>query len=82
MRGSDAIPRILPTKRPGAFILQNLDRLLQANNRWLYERIVRSLQSVAYSVCDTVLDAREFRRPQSRRQLRMVGFRRSVPHDA
>ncbi len=31
-----AIPRILATKRPGAFILQNVDRLLHANKRWLY----------------------------------------------
>jgi len=73
-----AIPRILAAKRPAAFILENVDSLLHANNRWSHDRIVAALETAGYFVHETVLDAREFGLPQSRRRLFMVGFHRSL----
>lgn len=73
-----SIPRILAAKRPAAFVLENVDSLGHANNRWSHDRIVAALQAAGYFVYETVLNAREFGLPQSRRRLFMVGFRRSL----
>ena len=73
-----AIVRILTAKQPSAFLLENVDSLGHANNRWSHDRIVTALQAAGYVVYETVLDAREFGLPQSRRRLFMVGFCRSL----
>lgn len=73
-----SIPRVLTAKQPAAFILENVDSLRHANNRWSHDRIVSALQTAGYVVYETVLNAREFRLPQSRRRLFMIGFRRSL----
>jgi len=65
-------------KQPAAFILENVDSLGHSNNRWSHDRIVAALQTAGYVVYETVLNAREFGLPQSRRRLFMVGFRRSL----
>ena len=73
-----AIVRILTAKQSSAFILENVDSLGHANNRWSHDRIVAALQTAGYVVYEAVLNAREFSLPQSRRRLFMVGFHRSL----
>jgi len=73
-----SIPCILTAKQPAAFVLENVDSLRHANNRWSHDLIVTALQTAGYVVYETVLNAREFGLPQSRRRLFMVGFRRSL----
>ena len=73
-----AIPAILRAKRPAAFILENVASLGNKKHRRSHDRIVAALETAGYAVRETVLNAREFGLPQSRRRLFMVGFRRSL----
>ncbi|MFQ5464048.1 MAG: DNA cytosine methyltransferase [Phycisphaerae bacterium] len=73
-----AIVRILTAKQPSAFILENVDSLGHANNRWSHDRIVAALNTAGYVVYEAVLNAREYGLAQSRRRLFMVGFHRSL----
>jgi DNA (cytosine-5)-methyltransferase 1 len=73
-----AIPAILKAKRPAAFILENVASLGNKKHRRSHDRIVAALETAGYAVRETVLNAREFGLPQSRRRLFMVGFRRSL----
>jgi len=73
-----AIPRIVAAKRPAAFILENVASLGNKKHRRSHDRIVAALKDAGYVVRETVLNAREFGLPQSRRRLFMVGFRRSL----
>ena len=54
------------------------ESLAQANNRGSTDRSVAALQTAGYLVYETVVNAREFGMPQSRRRLFMVGFLRSL----
>ncbi len=73
-----AIVRILTAKQPSAFILENVDSLRHANNRWSHDRIVAALNTAGYVVYEAVLNAREFSLAHSRRRMFMVGIHRSL----
>lgn len=73
-----AIVRILTAKQPSAFLLENVDSLAHANNRWSHDRIVAALNTAGYVVYEAVLNAREYGLAQSRQRLFMVAFHRSL----
>lgn len=69
-----AIVRVLLAKRPAAFILENVPRLLSHDNRRTFARMRRHLAGLGYGVHTAVLDARRFGLPQRRRRLFIVGL--------
>ena len=70
------IVRIIDTKKPSAFLLENVQGLENHDNGRTIELINDSLWQLGYVVQRKVLDAADFRVPQHRRRTYIVGFRR------
>ena len=69
-----AIVRVLLAKRPAAFILENVPRLLSHDNGRTFARMRRQLTGLGYRMHTAILDARRFGLPQRRRRLFIVGL--------
>ena len=68
------IVRVLLAKRPAAFILENVPRLLSHDNGRTFARMQRQLTGLGYDVHTAILDARRFGLPQRRKRLFIVGL--------
>ena len=68
--------RIIESKKPDAFILENVKGLISHDKRRTLETILGALDSAGYEVMHTVLNAANFGVPQHRERVYIVGFRR------
>jgi DNA (cytosine-5)-methyltransferase 1 len=71
------IARILKTKRPKAFVLENVKQLVSHNQGKTLEWILETLENLGYQVHYKVLNALDFGLPQKRERVFIVGFRES-----
>lgn len=75
------VARIIKTKRPAAFLLENVKNLV-SHDRGNTFRVIREVleDELGYHVHAKVIDARHFV-PQHRERILIVGFRDKVPFD-
>ncbi len=69
------IVRILKTKKPEAYFIENVSHLLNHDNGLTFATIKKSIEDLGYSFYPKIVKASEFNLPQHRRRLFMVGFR-------
>ena len=67
------IARILKSKRPAAFVLENVKQLVTADKGRIMEYIVAALEDMGYEVDFRVLNALDFGLPQRRERVFIVG---------
>jgi len=71
------IARILESKKPIAFVLENVKMLKGHNKGKTLKRIIESLKDLGY-ICDfRILNALDFGLPQKRERIFIVGFNKS-----
>lgn len=68
------IAKILKTKKPKAFILENVKRLKSHDNGHTLQRIIETLRNLDYEVHSEILNALNFGLPQKRERIFIVGF--------
>lgn len=73
------IARIIKTKKPKAFLLENVKNLISHDKGNTFRVITTTLKELGYSVHFKILDAQHFV-PQHRERIFIVGFRESVFH--
>jgi len=71
------IVRILETKRPKAFLLENVKNLVSHDKRRTFKVIKGTLEELGYSVHSQVLDGKHFV-PQHRERIFIIGFDKKV----
>lgn len=69
------IASILESKRPRAFVLENVKQLRGHDSGRTLKRIIETLVGLKYFVTYRVLNARNFGLPQNRERIFIVGFR-------
>lgn len=69
------IARILQTKKPQAFVLENVKQLRGHDGGKTLERIMQTLRGLGYHADYRVLNALDFGVPQKRERIFIVGFR-------
>ncbi len=69
------IARILDSKRPAAFVLENVKRLASHDTGRTLSRILETLDTLGYSHSHRILNALDFGLPQKRERILIVGFR-------
>ena len=69
------IARILKTKQPQAFVLENVKQLVSHNQGKTLERIIETLENLGYQTHYKILNALDFGLPQKRERVFIVGFR-------
>ena len=67
------IARILESKRPAAFILENVKQLVTSDGGRIMDRIITVLQTLGYEVDFRVLNALDYGLPQRRERVLIVG---------
>lgn len=72
--------RIIDTKRPRAFLLENVKNLLSHDKGRTFDVIRRSLEELGYHIHCRVIDGAHFT-PQHRERILIAGFRENVPFD-
>ncbi|MCK5146446.1 DNA (cytosine-5-)-methyltransferase [bacterium] len=72
------IARILASKKPDAFILENVKLLVGHNSGQTIKHIFKVLTDIGYRVDFKVLNALNFGLPQKRERVFIVGFKKSV----
>ena len=65
----------LRIKQPAAFVLENVKQLVTHDGGRTFREVCRLLSGVGYTICWTILDARNFGLPQKRERVFIVGFR-------
>lgn len=68
------IARILKAKRPKAFVLENVKRLVGHNQGKTLKKILSVLSDLGYTVYYRVLNALDYGLPQKRERVFLVGF--------
>ncbi|MDM7930896.1 DNA cytosine methyltransferase [Tabrizicola sp.] len=66
--------------KPAGFLFENVKGILQANNSSDWDIILKSFESVGYTVNFKILDAADFGTPQHRERLIMVGVRNDLAY--
>jgi DNA (cytosine-5)-methyltransferase 1 len=72
------IEEILKTKRPYAFMLENVKNLKSHDGGRTFKTIVSRLEEIGYFVHHTVLNSLDFGVPQKRERTIIVGFRENI----
>ncbi len=72
------IARILDAKRPMAFVLENVKRLVSHNNGKTLQKILKTLRDLGYFVDFKVLNALDYGLPQKRERVFIVGFHKPM----
>lgn len=74
------IERILHSKKPEAFFLENVRHLEKHDKGVTFQEISKALEGrLGYKMYSRVLNARDFGLPQSRERIYIVGFREDIP---
>lgn len=73
------IERILKSKRPKAFMLENVRNLTAHDGGRTFKVIISHLEALGYTVYAKVLNALDFGVPQKRERIIIVGFIDKVP---
>ena len=68
------IEKILETKKPQAFLLENVKRLTTHDNGQTFAIILEKLKNLGYSVYTQVLNTLDYGLPQKRERIYIVGF--------
>ena len=72
------VARIIATKKPKAFMLENVPGLLSHDSGRTFKVIDNALKELGYTVDYKVLDSSHFGVPQQRKRIYIVGFREDV----
>lgn len=73
------IARIIQTKRPKAFLLENVKNLVSHDKKRTFKVIKGALEELGYSIHTRVLDGKHFV-PQHRERIFIVGFDKKIFH--
>ena len=73
------IERILLSKKPKAFLLENVKRLVSHDRGQTFKTILSKLKQAGYNVHWHILNALDYNLPQKRERTIIVGFRQNVP---
>lgn len=68
------IVKILKTKQPSVFLLENVPNLLSIEKGKVFEIIKTELQEAGYKISYTILSGKDFGVPQNRRRVYIVGY--------
>jgi DNA (cytosine-5)-methyltransferase 1 len=68
------IVKILKTKRPKAFVLENVKRLVSHEGGYTFNKILKTLRELGYVVDYKVLNALDYGLPQKRERVLITGF--------
>ena len=74
------VVEILRAKKPRYFILENVLNLRKHDNEQTWETIKETLENAGYHVKETCLSPHQFKIPQIRRRVFIVGDRDGPPH--
>jgi DNA (cytosine-5)-methyltransferase 1 len=72
------IEEILKTKKPYAFMLENVKNLKSHDNGRTFRTIINHLENLGYFVHHTVLNSLDFGVPQKRERTIIVGFKENI----
>jgi len=75
------IARILKAKRPRAFVLENVKRLVSHEKGQTFSTILKTLNSLGYSVEYKILNALDYGLPQKRERIFIVGYEKDFVFD-
>ena len=75
------ILRIINSKQPKAFLLENVPGLTTHDKGKTFDTILKSLDELGYKVFHQILDAANFGVPQQRKRIYIVGFRKDIGKD-
>jgi DNA (cytosine-5)-methyltransferase 1 len=75
------IEQILKTKKPYAFLLENVKQLKTHDNGKTFAVILRCLKALGYQVYHSVLNSLDYGVPQKRERTFIVGFRENIAFD-
>ncbi len=73
------IERIIKDKKPEAFLLENVKRLVSHDNGRTFQIILTKLKELGYYTHWTVLNALDYGLPQKRERVIIVGFKKNYP---
>ena len=76
----DYVVKILHAKKPRYFILENVLNLRKHDNEQTWKKIKEALENAGYYVEETCLSPHQFKIPQIRRRVFIVGDRDGPPH--
>lgn len=72
------IERILKSKKPKSFILENVRGLVNHDKGNTFKTIKTSLEDLGYTIFYKILNSRDFGVPQNRERIYIVGFNKKV----
>ena len=75
------VERILKTKQPKAFLLENVKQLTTHDNGRTFKIILGHLENLGYFIHYKVLNGLDFGVPQKRERIMIVGFKESYPFE-
>lgn len=75
------VERILKTKQPKAFLLENVKQLTTHDNGRTFKIILKHLENLGYFVHYKVLNGLDFGVPQKRERIMIVGFKENYPFE-
>ncbi len=75
------IARILETKRPAAFVLENVKQLVGHDGGRTFSRILETIDDLGYTHAHRIFNALDFGLPQKRERVFIVGFRETTHFD-
>jgi DNA (cytosine-5)-methyltransferase 1 len=70
--------RILRDKQPRCFIAENVKGILSANNKSAFPLIIEEFEKCGYTVVHSLLNSAQFKVPQKRERVIIVGFRNDL----
>jgi DNA (cytosine-5)-methyltransferase 1 len=73
------VERILRTKQPKAFLLENVKQLVSHDQRRTFKVILQKLEDLDYHIHYKVLNGLNFGVPQKRERIIIVGFKENYP---
>jgi len=68
------ITRILKTKKPRAFVLENVKNLVNYKNGSVLKKMTKALEKIGYGLHLEILDSKDFGVPQNRKRLYIIGL--------
>ena len=75
------VERILKTKQPKAFLLENVKQLVSHDKGRTFKVILEKLENLGYFVHYKILNGLDFGVPQKRERIMIVGFKKNHPFE-